>query len=138
MKQRVLFLCTGNRARSHLPEGLLRHLAADRFEVFSAGTKPRGLSRTTAEVLLEIGVDVSNQRSKPVDEFLDQEFDYLITVCDSARKECPTFAGDKRKLHWDVKDPAELEGAGVSSIDAFRAARDDLRRRSERFVANSV
>ena len=108
MKQRVLFLCTGNRARSQMAEGLLRHLAADRFEVFSAGTKPKGLSSTTAEVMLEIGIDVSNQRSKPVDEFLDQEFEYLITLCDSARTECPSFTGAKRKLHWEVKDPADL------------------------------
>jgi arsenate reductase len=121
-----------------MAEGQLRHLAGDRFQVFSAGTKPKGVSGTTGQVMLEVGIDVSKHRSKPIDEFLDQEFDYLITVCDSARTGCPAFAGAKRKLHWPVKDPAELEGAGIASIDAFRAARDDLCRRIERLVASSV
>jgi len=136
MKQRVLFLCTGNRARSQMAEGLLRHFATNRFEVFSAGTKPKGLSRTTLQVMLEIGIDVSNLRFMPAKEFLDQEFDYVITVCNSARTECPVFAAAKRRLHWDVKDPAELERAGIASIDAFRGARDELRRRIEKFISS--
>jgi arsenate reductase len=137
-KLRVLFVCIGNRARSQMAEGFLRHFAGDRFEVCSAGTVPKGLSPITVEVMREVGIDVSAHRSKSVEEFVSEDFDYVITVCDVARAACPRFDRSKRHLHWSVTDPAELEGAGVVSIEAFRAARDELRVRVEEFVQREV
>jgi arsenate reductase len=131
--KRVLFVCTGNKARSQMAEGLLRHLAGDRFEAHSAGTRPSGLAAETVAVMREIGIDVSGQRSKHVDEYAGQAFDYVITVCDSARQECPVFPGGEQ-THWDVEDPADTEGAGASRIDAFRKARDTLRALIEEFL----
>jgi arsenate reductase len=133
--KRVLFVCTGNRARSQMAEGLLRYLAGGRFEVFSAGTEPKGLADETVQVMREIGIDVSGQRSQHVDEFAGQEFDCVVTVCDSARQACPAFPGAGPRLHWDVEDPADAEARGLSLIDSFRAARDELRRRVEEFAS---
>jgi arsenate reductase len=128
-RDRVLFVCTGNRARSQMAEGLLRHLAGDRFEAYSAGTQPSGLASATVEVMQEIGIDVSGHRSKHVDEFVGEEFDYVITVCDHAAQVCPTFPGASRRIHWSVRDPFDRQG--------FRDARDDLRARIERFLADN-
>jgi arsenate reductase len=105
---------------------LLRHLASDRFEVHSAETRPSGLAEEAVEVMREIGIDISGQRSKHVDEYADQAFDYVITVCDSARQTCPAFPGNGQRLHWDVEDPTDTEGAGASRMEAFQKARDVL------------
>ena len=132
--KRALFVCTGNRARSQMAEGLLRHLAGDRFEVESAGTRPAGLAAETVEVMAEIGIDISGQWSKHVDELAGKEFDYVITVCDSARQVCPTFPGQGKVLHWDVEDPIEPQRRGASLEGALRKARDELRGRIEEFL----
>ena len=132
--KRVLFVCTGTRARSQMAEGLLRHLAGDRFQAHSAGTEPKGLARLTVQVMEEIGVDVSVQRSKHPGEFAGQPFDYVITVCDAARLRCPVFPFGGGHIHWDIEDPAEAEARGVPALDAFRAARDGLRRRIKEFL----
>ena len=132
--KRVLFVCTGNRARSQMAEGLLRHLAGDRYEVYSAGTKPKGLAEQTVEVMREIGIDISGQRSKHVDEYAGQPFDYVITVCDSARQSCPVFPGSGERIHWDVEDPLYAELRGESTVQALRDARDELRSRIEAFL----
>jgi len=132
--KRVLFVCTGNRARSQMAEGLLRHLAGDRFEAHSAGTQPKGLAAHTVEVMREIGIDVRGQRSKHVDEYAGQPFDYVITVCDSARQSCPVFPGGGQRIHWDVEDPADAELRGEPTAQAFRDARDELRRRIQEFL----
>ena len=133
-RRRVLFVCTGNRARSQMAEGLLRDLAGDRFEVYSAGTIPSGISEYTIEAMREIGIDVSGQRSKSVEEFNGQSFDYVITVCDSARQVCPVFPGEGERLHWDIEDPSDIEARGVSLPRAFRIAREELRKRIEPFA----
>ena len=117
-----------------MAEGLLRRLGGDRFEVYSAGTEPKGLAATTVEVMREIGIDVSGQRSQHVQEFAGQRFDCVITVCDSARQRCPTFPGEGERIHWGVDDPADVESRGMSTVEAFRSARDDLRRRIEEFL----
>lgn len=106
MKERVLFLCTGNSARSQMAEGLLRHLAGDRFEVFSAGTKPVGLNPNAVKAMAELNIDIAGHRSKSVDEFAGKQFDYVITVCDNARESCPIFAGVGQRLHQSFEDPA--------------------------------
>jgi thioredoxin type arsenate reductase len=134
VKRRVLFVCTGNRARSQMAEALLREQANDRLKTFSAGVAPQVISPLTIDVMGEIGIDISGQRSKSVDEFVGQEFHYVITVCDSARQTCPAFPGRGKRLHWSIPDPAEAEGRDEAPIDAFRAARDELQRRIEEFV----
>jgi arsenate reductase len=121
-----------------MAEGFLRHLAGDRFEVYSAGTVPKGLSPITVEVMREGGIDVSEHRSKSVEEFVSEEFHYVITVCDVARAACPRVDRSERQLHWSITDPAELEASGVVSIEAFRAAREELRSRIEEFVRREL
>jgi arsenate reductase len=132
--KRVLFVCTGNRARSQMAEGLLRHIAGDRFEVHSAGTLPSGISELTVAAMHEIGIDVSRQWSKHVDDFEGQSFNYVITVCDTAKESCPVFPGGEQ-LHWSIEDPSDIEARGVPLVEAFRIAREELRKRIETFAA---
>ncbi len=132
-KKRVLFVCTGNRARSQMAEGLLRHLAGDRFHAYSAGTDPKGLSALAVDVMREIGVDIHGHRSKSVEEFAGQRFDYVVTVCDNARERCPVFP-EGTQIHWSVEDPVAGEVRGEPAPDAFRAARDELRTRIQDFL----
>ena len=122
-KRRVLFLCTGNSCRSQMAEGLLRHLAGDRFEALSAGTRPAGLNPGAIEVMREIGIDISTHRSRHVDEFVAQEFDWVITVCDSARETCPVFPGAAARLHWSFDDPAAATGSVQERRAVFRRRR---------------
>src|SRR5438067_4649937 len=110
MKQRVLILCTGNCARSQMAEGLLCHLAGDRFDVYSAGTKPSAVNPLAISVMAERGIDISSHRSKHLDEFRSQSFDYVITVCDDAAEACPIFLGRAHRIHWDFPDPAAVTG----------------------------
>lgn len=116
---RVLILCTGNSARSQMAEGLLRHDAGDRFEVHSAGTKPGHVRPEAIAVMAELGIDLNSHRSKHVDEFEGQHFDYVLTVCDNAREACPVFPAGTRTIHHSFKDPASLED--------FRRVRDQIR-----------
>jgi arsenate reductase len=136
VKQRVLFICTGNRARSQMGEGLLPHLAGDRFEVHSAGTLPSGLAEQTVQVMSEIGIDASGQWSKHVDEFVGRPFEYVITVCEAARQECPVFPNAGQMLHWDVEDPSDTFERGGTLIGAFRVARDEIKRRVEDWLGD--
>lgn len=138
MNQKVLFVCTGNRARSQMGEGLLRHMTGDRFDVYSAGILPSGLADESIEVMREIGIDISAQRSQHVDEFAGVSFDYVITVCDDAREVCPVFPGGGRRIHWSVEDPSDTYARGGTLLDAFRVARDDLRWRIEDFVVETA
>src|SRR5438067_9815911 len=110
-KKRVLILCTGNSARSQMAEGLLRHDAGDRFEVESAGTKPSIVRPEAIAVMRELGIHISGYRSKHVDEFEGQHFDYVITVCDTAKESCPVFLGSTKRLHHDFDDPAALQAS---------------------------
>ena len=106
----LLILCTGNSARSQMAEGLFRHEAGDRFAAFSAGTKPSSVRPEAIAVMAEIGIDISHQRSKSVDEFVENPPDLLITVCDSARETCPVFPISVERLHWPFDDPAAVQG----------------------------
>lgn len=136
-KKRVLFMCTGNVARSQMAEGLLRHLAGDRFEVFSGGVIPSYVRPNAIAVMKELGIDISAHRSKSVNEFLDTPFDYVITVCDYATQRCPTFPGDATRIHWSIADPVEI-GDDEAQLEAFRVARDELKSRIDRFVADET
>jgi arsenate reductase len=126
-KKRVLILCTGNSARSQMAEGLLRHDAGDRFEVFSAGTRPSQVRPEAIAVMRELGIDISSQRSKGVDEFAGQSFDYVLTVCDNARESCPIFPGRAISIHRSFEDPAESQGPDEERLAIFRRVRDELR-----------
>jgi arsenate reductase len=122
---KILVLCTGNSARSQIAEGLFCSKAGDRIEVSSAGTNPTAVKPLAVEVMKEIGVDISGQRSKDVRIFENQKFDYVITVCDRAKETCPVFPGSKM-IHWSIPDP--------QTLDSFRAVRDELSRRIESFL----
>lgn len=133
-RQRVLFLCTGNSARSQMAEGLLRHLAADRFEVFSAGTRPVGLNPNAVAAMAEIGINIAGSRSKSVDEFAGQQFDYVFTVCDNAKESCPIFPGGGKRLHHSFQDPASAPAD--RQLAAFQKVRDQIADRLREFIAN--
>jgi arsenate reductase (thioredoxin) len=126
-KTRVLILCTGNSARSQMAEGLLRHDAGDRIEVFSAGTKPRQVRLEAIAAMRELGIDISGHRSKKVDEFSGKSFDYVLTVCDNARENCPIFPAKTRTIHRAFEDPAAFKGSEQERLAVFRRVRDELR-----------
>jgi len=125
-KKKVLVLCTGNSARSQMAEGLLRHEGGDRFEVYSAGTKPGRVRPEAIAVMDEIGIDISGHRSKSVDEFVGVDLDFVITVCNNAYESCPIFPGQTRRLHWPFEDPTAIEGAEADRRAAFRRIRDQI------------
>jgi arsenate reductase (thioredoxin) len=131
-KPQVLFLCTGNSARSQIAEGYLRHVAGDDFEPLSAGVEPKGLNPLAVEAMKEIGIDISRQRSKDVREFVGQAIPYVITVCDKAKQRCPIFPNTHKSLHWGLEDPAEATGSREERLAVFRRVRDEIRRRIER------
>jgi arsenate reductase len=134
---RVLILCTGNSARSQMAEGLLRHDGGERFEVFSAGVSPSRVRPEAITAMQEVGIDISDQRSKSVDEFAGQPFDYVITVCDNAREQCPFFPLETKRLHWSFDDPAAATGGEVERLAVFRRVRDEIRARLREFAATS-
>jgi len=130
MKTRVLILCTGNSARSQMAEGLLRHLsdgAGGYFDVESAGTRPSQVRPEAIAVMRELGIDISRHRSKSVDEFSGQRFDYVLTVCDNARETCPVYPGHTNRLHRRFDDPAAVEGSEEARLAAYRRVRDEIR-----------
>lgn len=134
-KPKVLFLCTGNSCRSQMAEGFLRHLAGERFDAFSAGTKPVGLNPDAVKVMKEAGIDISGQRSKNVSEFIGQRFPYVVTVCDTAKESCPIFPGAFRTLHWSLPDPAAAEGSFEERVEVFRQVRDEIEQHIREFIA---
>ncbi len=123
---RVLFLCTHNSARSQMAEGLLRQYAGDQIEVASAGTEPGVVHPLAVRAMQEIGIDISGARSKPVEEFLGQDFDYVITVCDRANETCPIFPGDPERIHWSFPDPSAVDGSEAERLRAFVDVRTQL------------
>jgi arsenate reductase len=131
---RVLILCTGNSARSQIAEGLLRHDAGNVYEVFSAGTNPSHVRPEAIAVMREVGIDISGHRSKSVEEFAGQDFDYVITVCDNAKQSCPIFPAKTKRVHWSIEDPAAVQGSEAERMTAFRRIRDELRTRLHAFA----
>jgi arsenate reductase len=126
-KKSILILCTGNSARSQIAEGLLKHICADDFEIYSAGTKPSRVRPEAIAVLAEIGIDISANRSKSVDEFAGRAINYVLTVCDHAREACPYFPAQTRLTHYPFPDPAEVVGDEKTRLNAFRQTRDKIR-----------
>jgi|SRR5436190_23891375 len=136
MSKRVLFLCTGNSARSQMAEGLLRSLGGDRFEVSSAGTIASFVRPQAIAVMNELGIDISHHRSKSIDEFVDDHLDFVITVCDHAKQHCPTFPRPAKRAHWSIDDPVGA-GSEAEELTAFRRARDELRERIIAFLTKN-
>jgi arsenate reductase len=131
---RVLFVCTGNSARSVMAEALLRQHGGSAFEVHSAGTEPKGINPLTLRVLAVVGIDASWARSKSVAEFAGQSFDYVITVCDQARQACPVFPGAHESLHWGYEDPAAAEGTDEERLAVFRRVLTQIGERINLFI----
>jgi arsenate reductase len=135
--QRVLFLCTGNSARSQMAEAFLRKYGGDTFEPYSAGSEPKGINPLTLKVMNEAGIDISNQQSKSIDVYLGKvTFQYLITVCDDADKNCPVgIPGVETRMHWSFEDPARFEGSEEQKLAKFREVRDLIEKRIKEWVA---
>jgi arsenate reductase (thioredoxin) len=133
-KQRVIFVCTHNSARSQMAEGMLRSWAGDRFDVISAGTEQTHVRPEAITVMSEIGIDISGHTSKTLEPFMGQDFGWLITVCDQAKESCPTIPGVRQQAHWSIDDPSAVEGDEEARLEAFRTARDHLRDRVHMFV----
>jgi arsenate reductase len=128
-RQRVLFLCTHNSARSQMAEGLLRHLAGDRLEAVSAGTQATSVKPEAIQAMAELGVDISGQSSKTLERYLGEPFDHVVTVCDDANEACPVFPGAKSRLHWSFRDPSRAEGSEEERLEVFRTVRDEIQAR---------
>ena len=135
-KPRVLFLCTHNSARSQMAEGMLRDLAADRFEVYSAGTEATHVRPLAIRAMDEMGIDISGQESKTLERYVGEPFDYVITVCDEANEACPFFPGAKSRLHWSFEDPSQATGSEEERLAVFRRVRDEIRERIGRELVN--
>jgi arsenate reductase (thioredoxin) len=130
-RRRVLFLCTHNSARSQMAEGLLRDMAGDRFEAFSAGTEATRIRPEAISVMAEMGVDISAQKSETLDRYLGESLDLVVTVCDDANESCPVFPGARERLHWSFPDPSKAAGGYDERLLAFRNVRDRIRARIE-------
>jgi arsenate reductase len=135
VKPQVLFLCTGNSARSQMAEGYLRHVASERFAVMSAGICPRGVHPLAIEAMKEVGIDISGQQSKDVQQLLGTSVQFVVTVCSNAKERCPFFPADVKHAHWDIEDPASVTGTEDEKLTAFRVARDKLFAQIRSFVA---
>jgi arsenate reductase (thioredoxin) len=136
--KRILVLCTGNSARSQMAEGLFRCQGQGEYEVHSAGTHPSSVRPEAIAVMKELGIDISGHRSKSVAEFTGQPFDYVVTVCDNARKSCPVFPAGTKRLHWSLEDPAAVSGTESERLAAFRRIRDQLQHKIQQFAAEAT
>jgi len=128
-KQRVIFVCTHNSARSQMAEGLLRHLAGDRYEVYSAGTVATKVNPLAIKAMAEKGIDISHHTSDHIDKYMGMEFDYVITVCDNANESCPHFPTNKIRWHWSFEDPSAATGTAEQRLNKFREIRDQIEKR---------
>ena len=136
MKKKILVLCTGNSCRSQIAEGYIRHFAGDRFEVTSAGLEPSVVNPRAIQVMKEDGVDISMHTSDDVNQYVSQNFNYIITVCDHARERCPYFPGQAERIHWSFEDPAAARGTEDEILAVFRTVRDQIRDKIKEFLKN--
>jgi arsenate reductase len=133
-KKKVLFLCWGNSARSQMAEGLMKSLGSEQWDVKSAGTFPSYVHPLAIRVMEELEIDISQQTSKSYDQFLEERFDYLITLCDEAARTCPVFPGEGERLHWPLDDPATAIGTIDERLEVFRRVRDEIKTKVEEFL----
>ena len=136
-RRRVLFLCTPNSARSQMAEGFLHHLAGDRFEVASAGTEATRVHPLAVRVMQEAAIDISAHRSKTLDALLADQWDYVITVCDSANERCPLFPGRTARIHWSFEDPSQAAGSEAERLVTFRRVRDEIQGRLREWLTTT-
>ena len=134
--KRVLFLCTHNSARSQMAEGLLRHFGADNYQVYSAGTEKTSVRPQAIQVMSEIGIDISHQESKTLEQYLNEQFDDVITVCDDANEACPVFPNTKNRRHWNFPDPSQAPGTEAEQLQVYRAVRDAIQQKIEQELLN--
>ncbi len=134
-KPLIYFLCTGNSCRSQMAEGFARDMAGDRFEIASAGIEPSSVNPRAIAAMREVGVDISAQTSKPIDEALLKRADLVVTLCGDANDRCPAVPTTRLRLHWDLPDPARARGSAAEQMEVFRTVRDDIRRRVSELVA---
>jgi arsenate reductase len=132
---RILVLCTGNSCRSQMAEGLFRHYGGKSVEVFSAGLEPKGVNTRAVAAMKEIGIDISQQTSDHISQYINNSFDFVITVCDSAAERCPVFPGQGTKLHWPFEDPADASGSDEEIMSVFRQVRDKMDRKIKSWLA---
>lgn len=136
-RQRVLFVCTHNSARSQMAEAALRHIAGDRFEAHSAGTEATAVRPEATQVMAEIGIDIAEQRSKTLRGYVNEAWDFVITVCDDANESCPVFPGTRRRLHWSLPDPSRATGSSEQRLESFRSVRDEILTRVQQLAEAS-
>ena len=136
--KRVLFICTRNSARSQMAEGLVNHDLDGKVQAFSAGTDPSSVHPLAVAVMKEVDIDIAHHRSKGMDEFADEEFDYVITLCDQANESCPVFFGGTRRLHMGFDDPAAIPGSESEKLAAFRKVRDQIRKSTVGFLSQEI
>ena len=135
-KKKIIVICTGNSVRSQIAEGFLKKYRKS-WEIRSAGTNPKGLNPIAVMVMMEKGIDISDQKSKSLDQFINSKFDYVITVCDSAKESCPLFPGKAKLIHWNFEDPAEVGGSTDEKLFAFRKVRDKIEEKVKGFIENN-
>ena len=135
-KKKIIVICTGNSIRSQIAEGFLKKYRSN-WEIRSAGTNPKGLNPIAVMVMTEKGIDISDQKSKGVENFLGENFDYVITVCNNAKESCPLFPGKAKLIHWNFEDPAEVEGSIDEKLFAFRKVRDKIEEKIKEFIENN-
>jgi len=138
MKKRVFFLCTHNSCRSQIAEGLVNHFLGDHFQAFSAGTEATKVNPLAIRVMAEIGIDITGHYSKTLDEFADQNFDYVITLCGDANEKCPLFFGGVKRVHIGFDDPSRLKGSDDDVLPEYRRVRDEIRQRLTQFLMEGV
>jgi arsenate reductase (thioredoxin) len=135
--KRVLFICTHNSSRSQMAEGLVNHDLAGKVQAFSAGTDPTFVNPLAVAAMGDLGIDISRQRSKSLDEFVDEKFDFVITLCDHAAESCPVFFGGTQRMHMGFPDPAAVTGTEEEKLLFFRKLRDQIRKKSWNFFPDS-
>ena len=135
-KEKIIFICTGNACRSQIAEGIMRQLAGDKFDVFSAGSHPSLVHPMSIKVMKEIGINITSHTSDPISNFLSKNINIVVTVCDNADKVCPVFPGKVERIHWSIKDPFKGWGSDPDDLDNFTRTRDDLYERIKNFLIN--
>ena len=136
--KRILVLCTGNSCRSQMAEGWLRHFAKDKAEVYSAGIETHGVNPKAIQFMKEAGIDISNHTSNHINEYKEIDFDYIITVCDHAKENCPYFPANAKRFHHNFSDPSKVKGSEEEIANAFRATRDEIRDYSKKFIEENI
>ena len=138
MKKKILVLCTGNSCRSQIAEGYLQYFAGDKAEVYSAGVETHGVNPKAIQVMKEDGIDISHHTSNNVNEYMNVDFDFVITVCDNAKERCPYFPSKAKKFHYNFPDPAKAKGTEVEVMKQFREVRDMIKNYSKNFVMENL